>query len=94
LLETQAGIRQLQRNLRPFVTLARDLEVGFILESATWRANADWGIKLGYSEKALADVNRKAIDFLCDFRDEFETEKSKMVISGCVGPRGDGYKPI
>jgi S-methylmethionine-dependent homocysteine/selenocysteine methylase len=93
LLETQSGVHQLQRNLRPFVTLARDLEVDFILESATWRANADWGKKLGYSEKALANVNRKAIDFLSEIRDEFETEKSKMVISGCVGPRGDGYSP-
>jgi S-methylmethionine-dependent homocysteine/selenocysteine methylase len=93
LLENRIGKHRLREYFRPYVQLARDLEVGFILESVTWRANADWGAKLGYSEKALADLNRLAIDFLCEIRDEFETEKSKIIISGCVGPRGDGYNP-
>ncbi len=48
---------------------------------------------MGYSEKELADVNHKAIDLLLDIRDEFETEASKMVISGCIGPREDAYLP-
>ena len=30
--------------------------VGVVLESATWRANPDWGDKLGYNAAALADV--------------------------------------
>ena len=66
---------------------------GFVLESATWRASADWGDKLGYSPEALDEANRKAIGLLRDIRAEYETERSKMVISGCVGPRGDGYDP-
>jgi S-methylmethionine-dependent homocysteine/selenocysteine methylase len=93
LLENEAGVSRLREYFRPYARLARDLKVGFILESVTWRANADWGAKIGYSEEALADVNRKAIDLLCEIRDEYETEKTKMVISGCVGPRGDGYNP-
>lgn len=93
LLKNSAGVRQLREYYRQYAALARDLAVGFILESVTWRANADWGVKLGYSEKALADVNRRSIEFLREIRDEHETEKSKMVISGCVGPRGDGYNP-
>lgn len=36
-------------------------------------------------------MNRKAIRLLCEVRDEFEDESSKMVISGCIGPRGDAY---
>jgi|GEM_PF-6868084 len=35
--------------------------VGFVLESPTWRANPDWGQKLGYSKAALSDVNRLAV---------------------------------
>ncbi len=38
-------------------------------------------------------ANRAAIDLLHDLRRELETERSPMVISGCVGPRGDGYRP-
>lgn len=93
LLENEKGVHHLKEYFRPYLSLARDLGVGFILESVTWRANADWGEKIGYSEKDLVVANRKAIDLLSDLRDEFETEKSKMVISACVGPRGDGYAP-
>jgi S-methylmethionine-dependent homocysteine/selenocysteine methylase len=93
LLKHQAGYQALQKYFRTYATLARSYQVGLILESATWRANPDWGTKLGYSNAALAEFNRKAIALLQDIRQEFETEQSRMVISGCVGPRGDGYVP-
>ena len=56
-------------------------EVGLILESATWRANPDWGKKLGYDHRTLAEMNHRAIALLHDIRNEYETEKSRMVIS-------------
>src|SRR6185503_4107254 len=46
-----------------------------------------------YSPDALADSNRKAIRLLEEIRDESETGESAIVISGCIGPRGDGYVP-
>lgn len=93
LLKHEQGYEALQKYFRTYACIANNYEVGFILESATWRANPDWATKLGYSTEALADVNRKAIQLLHDLRNEYETEKSRMVISGCVGPRGDGYNP-
>ena len=48
---------------------------------------------LGYSREALARVNHKAIELLNNIRSECESERTKMVISGCIGPRGDGYNP-
>jgi S-methylmethionine-dependent homocysteine/selenocysteine methylase len=39
-------------------------------------------------------MNRKAINLLREIRNEFKNEKTKMVISGCIGPRGDGYNPV
>jgi S-methylmethionine-dependent homocysteine/selenocysteine methylase len=93
LLKSEEGIEHLREYYRKYAALALDYGAGFVLESVTWRANSDWGKKLGLTEKELADLNRKAIDFLSEIRDELETEKSKMVISGCIGPRGDGYVP-
>lgn len=93
LLKHREGYKALQKYFRTYATIARNYEVGLILESATWRANPDWGEKLGYSSEALAQMNRQAIALLYDIRNEYETNKSKMVISGCVGPRGDGYNP-
>lgn len=65
---------------------------GFILDSATWRASSDWGGLLGYSAEALAEANRDAIALLFEVRRAFEGE-APFVISGNVGPRGDGYTP-
>jgi S-methylmethionine-dependent homocysteine/selenocysteine methylase len=73
--------------------MARDAGLGFVLESPTWRANADWAATLGYDKTALADINRRALALMVELRDEFETPRSPMPISGNIGPRGDGYQP-
>ncbi|MBD2093743.1 homocysteine S-methyltransferase family protein [Trichocoleus sp. FACHB-591] len=93
LLKHEAGYRALESYFRTYAALAKNYQVGLVLESATWRANPDWATKLGYSSTALTEVNRQAIALLHDIRQEYETEQSLMVISGCIGPRGDGYIP-
>ena len=93
LLRTEAGANALQKYFRTYAELARTHQFGFVLESATWRANADWGAKLGYSEESLAEANREAIRMLVRLRDEYAGTIPAMVISGCIGPRGDGYEP-
>ena len=54
-------------------------------------ANRDWGAKLGYSPEALAAVNRKSVVQLERLRDGFDG--IPVVLSGNIGPRGDGYDP-
>lgn len=93
LLKTPEGEAALRKYFRTYAEIARRLGTGLILESATWRANPDWGGKLGYTAGALADVNRRAISLLEQIRREYETEQTPVVISGCLGPRGDGYVP-
>jgi S-methylmethionine-dependent homocysteine/selenocysteine methylase len=93
LLTHDEGYAVLQKYFRTYADMARRYAVGCILESATWRANPDWGAKLGYSATVLAELNRKAITLLQDIRDAYEQGTAPMVISGCIGPRGDGYNP-
>lgn len=93
LLQDEQGCQALRKYFSTYAAIASKYEVGFILESATWRASADWGAKLGYSAAALANANHAAIAMLQDIRNDFESERTKMVISGCIGPRGDGYDP-
>lgn len=92
LLKDNQGYEALYEYFQKYAQLAQAYGVGLILESATWRANPDWGTKLGYDAAALAAVNQKAIALLHTLRQQYETETSRMVISGCVGPRGDGYQ--
>lgn len=87
------GQETLRRYFTRHARIALERGTGFILESATWRANADWGRKLHHTSASLAEVNRQAIRLCGELRDTFETDASPMVISGCIGPRGDGYDP-
>jgi S-methylmethionine-dependent homocysteine/selenocysteine methylase len=93
LLKSAEGVERTRRYYAPFCKLARDAGLGFVLESPTWRANPEWAAKLGYSQAALANINRKAIEVMAGLRDEYETARSPMPISGNIGPRGDGYQP-
>lgn len=94
LLKHREGEAALRKYFRTYAGLAQRYGTGLILESATWRASADWGTKLGYGAKEMADVNRRAIGLLEEIRSEFEGNANKVVISGCLGPRGDGYNPV
>ena len=93
LLQTSEGEEALRKYFQTYVRIAKRFGAGLILESATWRANPDWGRRLGYGSSELIDANRRAIQMLEQIRNEYETERTPMVISGCIGPRGDGYVP-
>ena len=93
LLKDEAGTEALRKYYRTYASIACANGLGFVLESPTWRANPDWSERLGYSKAALSEVNRLAVALMRQLREQFETPHSPMVISGCVGPRGDGYDP-
>lgn len=93
LLMRQEGEHALRKYFRTYGELARKFSTGLILETPTWRANLDWGEKLGHSSEALAETNRKSVRLLEDIRNEYENDRMPVVISGCIGPRGDGYIP-
>lgn len=81
----------LRRYFESYVHVARERGVGIVLETPTWRASADWGKRLGQSAETLDELNRRAVRMLEELRDELETEQTPIVISGNLGPRGDGY---
>lgn len=93
LFRTPQGEDALRKYFRTYAELAKKHRSGLVLETARWRASADWGNKLGYTSRELAEVNRKSVALLEEVRSEYETAESSIVISGCIGPRGDGYVP-
>src|SRR5262245_59143674 len=92
LLDSEEGIDALRRYYAPFVELARDRGAGFVLESPTWRASPRWAAELGYSAERLDRLNRRAIELMEEIRDA-DAGTITFVISGCIGPQGDGYAP-
>lgn len=93
ILRDPQGVEALRRYFRRYAEIAQRHGTGLVLESATWRASCDWGLRLGYSASELAAANRQAIELLEEVRAEFASARTPVVISGCVGPRGDGYVP-
>jgi S-methylmethionine-dependent homocysteine/selenocysteine methylase len=91
LFKSKEGENALRKYFRTYGALAHRFQVGLVLETPTWCANPDWGEKLGYSADALAEANRKSVRLLEEIRSEYETNRTPIVISGCIGPRGDGY---
>ncbi|MEX0327701.1 MAG: homocysteine S-methyltransferase family protein [Ruegeria sp.] len=93
LLDTEEGRAALVRYYERHIAVARDHRLGFVLESPTWRSSRDWGRKLGYGPGDLDRVNAEAIYLMRTLRNRHADTVSPLVISGCVGPRGDGYVP-
>ncbi len=93
LLKDEKGYNAIKDYYRRYLKIAQDLKTGFILESPTWRANPDWIEKIGYPKSAIWEINEKAVELLSDLKSEFENDANPIILSGCVGPRGDGYRP-
>lgn len=91
LIAEAKGRQRIRDYYRQHARIAANAGTGFILESVGWRANRDWGSQLGHDANDLASFNRESIRLLEGLRDELETPEMPVVISGCVGPRGDGY---
>src|SRR3954451_21846161 len=92
LLEDDAGTEALRRYYDPYEGLARGHGAGFLLESPTCRASARWGAQLGYNEADLSRLNREAVALMEEVRDTY-ADGPPVVISGCIGPHDDGYRP-
>ena len=93
LLTNEDGTASLRSYYEPYLRLAAEHRTGFVLESPTWRASPRWASELGYSETELDSLNRRSIELMVGLRAEWEDRISPIVISGCVGPQGDGYSP-
>lgn len=93
LLRHGSGRAALTRYYERYIAIAQASGFGFVLESPTWRANPDWADRLGYSKSELAASNADAIALMHGLRRMHKAPDTPIVVSGCVGPRGDGYVP-
>jgi S-methylmethionine-dependent homocysteine/selenocysteine methylase len=91
LLDSEEGLDQLRRYYEPYVSLARENGTGLVLETPTWRASPGWAARLDVSPDKLDWLNRRAVTLMEELRRS--AGDNPVVISGCVGPEGDGYRP-
>ncbi len=93
LVDDEAGREALVRYFERYAGIAVRDGVGIVLETPTWRASADWAARHGYDTEQLIRLNQDAVALVADIGRRFATATSPVVVSGCIGPRGDGYQP-
>ncbi|MGS0683783.1 homocysteine S-methyltransferase family protein [Nakamurella sp. GG22] len=93
LLQTRQGRAALLAYYERYVRIAVDHRLGVVLETATWRASRDWLAGQGFVPGDVARLNRLAVQLLLELREKTVVTGSSVVISGCIGPRFDGYAP-
>ena len=91
LLDSDEGLDHLRSYYEPYVALARESGTGFVLETPTWRASPGWADRLDVSAEKLDALNRRAVALMEELRRS--AGDNPVVISGCIGPQGDGYRP-
>lgn len=91
LLDTEEGREALTQYFRDHLEIAARTGAGIVLETPTWRASRTWGAQLGYDDHALDRLNRASVDFLRDLGGAYPDVE--LVVSGNIGPHGDGYSP-
>lgn len=92
LLDDLKGREELTEYYETYLAIARERGLGFILDTPTWRANADWGPQLGYDLAALRSLNIRSVAFIAELRRLWEKPGMPIILNGVIGPRGDGYK--
>lgn len=93
ILKHEKGYNAIKDYYRIYLEIAKRHKTNFILESPTWRANPDWIERIGYFRHQLQELNEKSVTLLQDLKAEFEKDIETILISGCIGPCGDGYVP-
>jgi homocysteine S-methyltransferase len=97
LLATAEGTARLRAYYDRHIKLAVSRGMGFIADTPTWRANRDWGVRLGYDDERLNAINRSAVAMMFDIRETWERSPDgssiPIIVSGNIGPRDDGYSP-
>ena len=91
LLKDEPGREAIRAYFAPYLEIARDRGIGFVADTATWRANPDWARQVGYDSEALDAANREAVKLAEELRAEGERNGTPVVVNGVLGPRGDGY---
>ena len=63
LVETGEGKAAMEQYWMPYLEIADQHAATFVVDTVTWRANADWATQLGYDAASLAAANEAAARF-------------------------------
>jgi homocysteine S-methyltransferase len=90
--DSEAGRQVMRDYYAPYVEIARRAGQGFLFDTNTWRANPDWGARVGYDAARLRAANIAAVQLCREVAADFEAAGVPTVVSGAMGPRRDAWQ--
>jgi homocysteine S-methyltransferase len=93
LLDDDEGRAALTRYYEGYAEIAVRDGVGIALDTPTWRASPDWAARQGIDTEDLVRLNQDGVALVAGIGARYATGSSPFVVSGAIGPRGDGYRP-
>jgi len=90
LAATPDGRALLDEYYAHYLGIAEGVGAHLVLETHTWRANPVWAARLGHDRAALGAYLDAGVEVVARLRDRV-TRDASFLVSGSVGPRGDGY---
>ncbi|WP_392545177.1 homocysteine S-methyltransferase family protein [Oryzobacter telluris] len=91
LLDDHTGRLLLASYFDGYAAVAAAASAGLLVETPTWRANPDWAQRVGYGARDLARVTRDSVIFARSLARRYADDVPAVIVSGTLGPRGDGY---
>lgn len=91
LLDCAPGRRDLTDYYERFIQIALESHRGYILDAPTWRAGSAWAGPLGQSVIEVMETNTRAVEFVSQIRNQYETDDFPILVNGLIGPAGDAY---
>jgi len=91
LLDQPAAVAELRGVYTRYLDTAARHGFGVVIGGLDYRASPDWADLLGYSPKALRDMQLRAIGFLREVSEPYQADLPALMYAGIVGPRGGAY---
>jgi homocysteine S-methyltransferase len=91
-LKTETGRHKVSEYEEGFIEVAKRHKIPFFfMRTQTWRANLDWGKRVGVEKEELMELNRVAAKVAITLREKHQSFDYAVYVAGTIGPRGDGY---
>jgi homocysteine S-methyltransferase len=92
LLDDARAVAALHAMYRSYLDTAASNGFVPLMGGLDYRASPGWARRLGLDAAALAEMQRRSIDFLREVAAPYEGEFPGAMFVGIVGPRGDAYE--
>ena len=83
----------MRKNFDQFLQMATSADIGFILDTNTWRGCTKWAPKLDETEQEMIELSKDAEEFVKEIRNAWRSKNTPVILNGVIGPSGDGYQP-